>query len=430
MADVFIEFRPERYPTISGRELWWQLPRVNAIAAHMFHRPARILRTRFPSVLMKRREPGLDVRLPDDLDVFASLAVLPDQPYYDLDVRKNEATSRRTPYHHAQRSEKGRYLSGLLDVFGGLHPAAITAEERYWRHMFDLLSGRAAEKEQALFETVRGRLVKRLAANSADFYKNDKTMTWLSNYVLKVARSIPTASRDLSFEVFEENAKREMDEFKARKTTHESWKYSRDDLLSAFEELTERGVLLMGMEARCPACGYRAWHHVDEARQTMRCGGCNASFAMPPEQRWHYRLNSLVRAAYAEHGLLPVVLVLGQLLMTARTSFVFAPCLDLFEKDGKRPVGDLDIATILDGQFVIGEVKQSRELFDEATFLKMESIARRLLPDVLLFASMDREPTRLIVEHIQRLAELLQPLGIAVRWYPLHEYKFDPSPVR
>jgi hypothetical protein len=35
----------------------------------------------------------------------------------------------------------------------------------------------------------------------------------------------------------------------------------------------------------------------------------------------------------------------------------------------------------------------SEPIFDEATFAKMEGMAQRLLPDILLFASMDREPT-------------------------------------
>jgi hypothetical protein len=200
--------------------------------------------------------------------------------------------------------------------------------------------------------------------------------------------------------------------------------------VGALADLTERSILLMGVQARCPLCGYRAWHHIDDAKQTLECEGCNAAFPMLPEQRWHYRLNSLARAAHAEHGLLPVVLVLGQLLMDAQSAFLFAPCLDLFEKGDKGTVGDLDIAVILDGQFVIGEVKQSRDLFNEATFAKMESIARRLLPDVLLFASMDREPTVLITKEIARLSEALKPLSIAVQWYQLHDYKFHPSPVR
>ncbi len=430
MADLYIEFRPERHPTIIGRPLWWQLPRLNPLASQMFRRPSRILRTRYPSVLMKRGEPRLDIALLDDIRVFAILAALPNQPYFTRDARHERALPGRTPYYQARRSEKGRYLSGLLDLFGGLHPTTSCLEERYWRRMFDLLSGRTAHTDAERLNEVGNTLRKRLRANRAQFYADDKAMTWLANYVLKVARGLPAASRDLEFRVFEELAKREMEDFNARHAKQEPWVYSQADLINALADLSDCGVLLMGVQARCPSCGYRAWHHIDDAKQTLRCGGCNAAVPMPPEQRWHYRLNSLARAAHAEHGLFPVVLVLGQLFMDARSAFLFAPCLDLFEKDDKGPVGDLDIAVILDGQFVIGEVKQSRDLFDDATFAKMEGIARRLLPDILLFATMDREPTALITKEIARLSEALRPLDIAVRWYPLHEYKFEASPIR
>jgi hypothetical protein len=430
MADLYIEFRPDRYPTILGRPLWWQLPRLNDLATQMFQRQARILRTRYPTVLMKRREPRLDITLLDDLSVFACLAALPSRAYYTLDARHEKTLPGRTPYYEARRSEKGRYLSGLLDLFGGLHPATGALEERYWRRMFDLLSGRSANTDADRLKEVGNTLRKRLGANRAKFYEDDKAMTWLTNYVLKVARSLPASSRDLEFRVFEEHANQELEDFKAGRADAERWTYSRPELMHALADLTERAVLLMGVQARCPSCGYREWHHLDDARQAVLCGGCNATFPMPPEPRWHYRLNSLARAAHAQHGLLPVVLVLGQLLMDARTSFLFAPCLDVFENDDKGPVGDLDIAVIVDGQFVIGEVKQSRELFDEATFVKMETVARRLLPDVLLFASMDRNPNRLITEQVTRLASALAPMRTVVRWYQLHEHKFTPSPVR
>lgn len=430
MADLYIEFRPERYPTISGRLLWWQLPRLNSLASQMFRRPSRILRARYPSVLMKRGEPRLDITLPDDISVFSGLAVLPNQSYYTLDARHGKSFPGRTPYDQARRSEKGRYLSGLLDLFGGLDPATYTLGESYWRRMFDLLSGRTAHTDAERLNEVGNALRKRLGANRVQFYEDDKAMTWLTNYVLKVARSLPAPSRDLEFRVFEEHAQQEIEDFNARHMGQKPWVYSQADLMGPLGGLTERGVLLIGIKARCPSCGYRAWHHIDDAKQTLQCGGCNAAFPMPPEPRWYYRLNSLARAAHAEHGLLPVVLVLGQLLMDARSAFLFTPCLDLFEADDKRPVGDLDIAVILDGQFVIGEVKQSRDLFDEAIFTKMERIARRLLPDTLLFASMDREPNALITKEIARLSEVLRPLSITVRWYPLHGHKFDPSPVR
>jgi len=434
MADLYIEFRPERYRTIIGRPLWWQLPRLNSLAWQMFRRPSRIIRTRYPSVLMKGGEPRLDIALPDDISVFIALAELPNkyQLFYTSDSRQEKTLPGRAPYYQAQRSEKGRYLSGLLDVFGGLHPAMSTLESRYWRRMFDLLSGRTAHTDAEKLEEVGNTLRKHLGANRAQFYKDDKAMTWLTSYVLKVARNLPASSRDLEFRDFEEHIKQEIEDFNADREGQKrwTWVYSQADLINALASLTDCGVLLMGIRARCPSCGYRAWHHIDDAKQTLRCGGCNAAFPMPPEQRWRYRLNSLARAAHAEHGLLPVVLVLGQLFMEARSAFLFAPCLDLFEKGNKGPVGDLDIVVILDGKFVIGEVKQSRNLFDEGCFVKMEDIARRLLPDILLFASMEREPTELITKEIRRLSEVLRPLNIEVQWYQLSEGIFDAFPIR
>jgi hypothetical protein len=403
---------------------------MNDLASLMFQRPSRILRTRYPSALMKRGERRLDISLFDDMCIFAMLAAQPSRVYYTLDARHKQALTGRAPYHEARRSEKGRYLSGLLDLFGGLHPATGTLEERYWRRMFDLLSGRSTHTDAERLKEVGYALRKRLSANRAKFYEDDKAMDWLSNYVLRVASRLPASSRDLEFRVFEDHAKREIADFNARHANQEPFAYLQPALKRALANLTELAVLLMGVQARCPSCGYREWHHLDDARQATRCGGCNATFPMPPEPRWHYRLNSLARAAHAQHGLLPVVLVLGQLLMEAKSAFIFAPCLDVFEDDDKGRVGDLDIAVIRDGQFVIGEVKQSRNLFDEATFVKMESIAKRLLPDVLLFASMDRQPTRLINEQIERLSTALRPLKIAVEWYRLHDHKFDPSPVK
>src|SRR5262249_35843599 len=254
-------------------------------------------------VLMKPGEPRLDITLPDDLSVFASLAALPTQPSYTLDARheKRPGSSARRPYDYARRSEKGRYLSGLLDLFDGLPQADDTLSARYWRRMSDLLSGHTADTDAARLKEVGNALRKRLGGNRAQFYENDKAMTWLANYVLKGARSLPASSRDLEFRVFENQAKKEIENFNARRTGQEPWVYSRADLVDALAGLTERGVLLMGVQARCPSCGYRAWHHIDDAKQILRCGGCNAAFPMSPEPQWHYRLNSLARAAYAEH---------------------------------------------------------------------------------------------------------------------------------
>lgn len=430
MADIYMEFHPERHPQVSGRPLWWQFPRVNELAWRTFRCPARILRTRYPSLAMKHGEPRLDITVLDDLSVFATLIAAHNGPSYTIDARYEKGISLRKSYYGARRSEKGRYLSGLLELFNGLYTASRTLEERYWRRIFDMLSGRPDGRELASRERVYNKLKKALRQNSARFYENDESIDWMTRYVLNLARTLPKSIQELEFRVFADEAKKEMEAFNASRVGQEPWDYSEDDLLNAVADLTDLGVLLMGIPARCTSCGYREWRHIDHITQSLQCKGCNAIFPLSPEKRWHYRLNSLARASLSEHGLLPVVLVLGQLFMEARNAFIFAPCLDLFEKKSERPIGDLDIAVILDGRFVIGEIKQSRDLFDEATFTKMEDIARRLLPDVLLFGSMDREPSKFIAQSIARLSCNLRPHQIDVRWYPLDEYKFAPSPVR
>ncbi|GJM43728.1 MAG: hypothetical protein DHS20C21_05700 [Gemmatimonadota bacterium] len=430
MADVFVAVPRDRHPTIMGRELWWQAPRVNALASHMFQRPSRVLRTRFPSVLMRHGQPQLSIRLPDEESVLSFLATVPDEGLHAGGGGRGSSSTGRAPYCQAHSSDKGRYLSGLLDVFGGLHPASRTAEERFWRKMFDLLSGRRRESDEETLQRIESRLKKRIGSNPEGFHGSKRGERWLSQQVFKMARELPDRSRDLSFAVFEKHAGRETDAYNANQSPQSRFEFASEELKEAIADLSDRGVLLMGLTARCPGCGYRAWHHIDDAKQELVCLGCKTKFTMPPEPRWYYRLNSLVRAAYADHGLLPVVLVLGQILLEARSSFLFAPCLDLYEKGSGKPVGDLDVAAIVDGQFVIGEVKQSKDLFDEKTFAKMGDIARRLLPDVVLFASMDRDPGEFTKRRVQRLSEELGSLGIEVKWYALHDHKFEPSPFR
>lgn len=429
MNDIYIEFRPEKNPYSSENIFWWQLPRLNELAVQMFNRPSRILRSRYPSILMMRGASRLRIVLPDDMQLFIMLTCMTNQGYDVSDARHNKNLLGRSPYYHAQRSDKGRYLSGIVELFGGLEQAKFIFEERFWRNIFNVLSGKPADKEANQFKEVKNAMIKHFKTNPAKFYESDKEMEWLSEFVLNFAHRLPLSSRDIDFHIFEEYAQKEVSDFNSSHPGTKQKEYSKPDLITALGGLTEKGVLLMGITAKCPTCGYRDWHHIDNVKQTLSCGGCNITFPIKPEIKWQYRLNSLVRVAYSEHGLLPVVLVLGQLLMKAESAFVFAPCLDLFETMDGRSVGDLDIALVIDGKFVIGEIKESLGRFDPASFVTIENIARRLLPDAVIFSSLDREPNDRINREIARLADVLRPLHIAVSWYPLEGYIFDPCPV-
>lgn len=427
MADVYMEFRPERHPTITGRDLWWQLPRRNILPQRMFGRAARVQRDRYPSVLMKRGEPYLDIQLPDDLSIFCMLvAAWEGSYYYSADAR---ASVSRPSFGGVRRSEKGRYLSGLIELFGGLHPAASVLEQRYWRRMFDILSGRKPGSDAEIVKGVMNKLKKLLNANPGTFYGRDESLSWLARVVFQLAQHIPEP-REVPFSVFEGEAEKELADFNAGRESDHQWSFSRDELTGAVGDLTASNVLLMGVRVRCPSCGYRAWYSIDEAKQTLKCHGCGYSFPTPSEPVWHYRLNSLVQAGYGQHGLAPVVLILGEMLMWATSSFIFAPSLDVFEREAEQPFGDLDIVAIVDGKFVIGEIKQSRDLFDQTVFDKMLEIAKRVRPDELLFASMDSEPNKLIEENIHRISVELEPYDVHVKWQRLQESILKPHPVQ
>jgi hypothetical protein len=91
----------------------------------------------------------------------------------------------------------------------------------------------------------------------------------------------------------------------------------------------------------------------------------------PWGEGWYYRLNSLVRVATSFHGTIPLLITLGQLMFDARSSFIFMPSLDLFDKakdgDSRRynHWGEVDLVCIKDGKFILGEVKQSVGLFKD-----------------------------------------------------------------
>ncbi|MDE0503529.1 MAG: hypothetical protein OXI86_05555, partial [Candidatus Poribacteria bacterium] len=85
-----------------------------------------------------------------------------------------------------------------------------------------------------------------------------------------------------------------------------------------------------------------------------------------------------------------------------------------------------DIACIQDGKFIIGEVKQSMDLFKPKDFDSMAEIAKRTKPDVVLFACIDsQQPKRRITENIERIQKKLSSLEIDVKWYKLEHLDYS-----
>ncbi|MES2215913.1 MAG: hypothetical protein V4481_01295 [Patescibacteria group bacterium] len=430
MLDTYIQYRPEKFGYTNVRH-WWRLPNRNHLAWHMFPQKAvRIKRDGIPSVVMESRssfkpdESILTIKIPGDSDTIRLFIHRENRPFYTHDLR-TKIIERNKPYY-TQRSDKGRYLQGLVGLFGGLHGAYCQFEREYWRKMFEILSATNLKGDIEKKTSIQNKLAKKLNGNPKDQAARDEEIAWLSEYILDRAKEHGKLGKEIKFQRFVDEMILEIKEsHKKQNITTEldeaRIKSEKDDLKDDVEGLVDNGIIMMGIKPHCPSCGYSNWYHIDDIKQKSECAGCGYVFNISPEQPWLYRLNSLVQDGVNQHGLVPVLLTLGQLEDDARSSFIYSSSLDLFKRrsDDSEHLGDLDIVCIQDGKFIIGEVKTSSSLFNQEDFDLALRLAKEIKPSIVLFASFDGVKRAMITENIERLNKELNPMGINAILYKL-----------
>lgn len=439
-VDMYIQYRPERFLRIQGVDYWWQLPKRNGLLSdlHFFNKPARINEFGMFSVLMSRRssvypdENTIVLKLPDEMHVFNILIC--GESYKCRGDERQRFFSR--PFYFTQRSNVGKYLSGILSLFPDLLSAYSLIEDRYWRKIFEKMSNQNPSKDQIQLTRITNTLKKKIG-HGQDL-KSERSIVSLSELVLKLAKEHSKEDVELTFEEFKKEAEKETDEYNLVNKNTTPIAFDEGGLSDQVADLISKNILLKGVKSACPHCGSRIWYHIDEVKQQMICKGCGYGFSLNTEEAWYYRLNSMVKSGFAFHGIFPVLLVLGQLLRhDAHSSFLYIPSIDLFQEikrlDGSKEIkhwGEIDVACIVDGQFVIGEVKQSVSLFKDSDFTKMAELARLLKPDVIIFSSMDKDPNALVKENIEKMRNDLADLEVDVKWYGISYWVLQARPVR
>ncbi len=436
MADFYIEFIPDGYidqeeiGMTAGRTLFWRLPNRHYLARYMFEKPSRIRQNGFPSVMMRMEKNVLRLKLPDADSVIVSLFCRDNLPAYENDPRTLLVVR---PFARAETSDKGKYLRGVLELFGNLSFACTVLRKAYWRSIFDAFS-KNINAEQHAQESIANKL-RKLIAQSEPLDDNSDAIESLSKIVVNELKKLDLKQKEFPLEKFMQEAEHwwkkdveAMSEFEGEsEMTMAELGFGEENVKRKLAELTQRNIIQIGVKPRCPTCGMAHWYHVDDIGQHLTCQGCRMEFSLDPGLPWYYRLNGLVQAAHALHGITPEILVLGQLYDESRTSFLFSPNLDLFanrqdeSSQGLVKVAEVDIACIQDGKFIIGEVKQSMSLFRKSDFDAMAEIAKRAKPDILLFSCIDSlRPKAAILKHIERIRTELSPFEIEVTWYELN----------
>ncbi len=437
MVDCFIEHRSRMHDGVRGSTLWWQLPQRRQLAREIFARPARIRREGIPSVLMDSNShcpwdspETISITSPSPGKLFSALCCGERQPQY---LRSKEQPSEHIgPYRGLAISDKGGYLRGVVELLGGLYSASRTFESRLWRRILFNLGRSNPDADTSLREQVERIWLETKTQVVDEAERLNAISQRLAGLVRSAAKEMSSKARSMTFKGILQEASREMKDYNTLAKTYGGPIFQNNPkaVQRSLSELTEQNVIRIGYELSCDHCFFKNWKHIDETRQSVICDGCGKSFSFPPETRMSYRLNHLVHLAVNHQGVVPVLLVLGDLFRRSRSSFVYIPSLDLFEESSGGPSSELDIVCIQDGQFIIGEVKTSSDSFRQSDFDKMRNVAAKLRPEVVLFSALDGKNTQNISEMMNALQAALTGQNTKVIWHELMSNIHEPDPER
>jgi hypothetical protein len=433
VMDLRIQYIP-RFAFHGNEVLSWKLPRRLGVAEGFFHHRCRVDADYSFSVEMRQLEPFF-LRLPDESEIFHRAAGIMDINSYDINLRH---IVKEPKFRRLGLWDKGLYLNGILELFGGLQSASRFFEHSFWRSVFERLSLGTPEKEAGLFERVRNGLdKKKLLIASQLGGGHAKPIEWLSRLVIRHARELQLRQDEISFSELESAFQEQRERFIAanpefRTATspeeiEEDQKSATADLLGVLQTLTDGGVLQQGLRIRCTNCGSRFWREMGSLHQKVSCDGCSATVPVPVESVWRYRLNSLVRNGIALHGCVPVISALRGLRERARQSFIYTHGVALFKDYGDAtPEAEMDLLCISDGKLVCGEVKSSASEFTREELGKLARIAADINADQVAISAFG-DPDGLMTEHRKTLTVLL-PLGCDVLICGPSEWAFQPQP--
>jgi len=433
MNDFYIQL-PEKKVVTVNLETWLQLPRNNSVTHAIIKGPTRITSNGLPSVLASRSnqfngdQQELTITLPKSWSIFASIIMNVSKHYFTNDLRAKHTKSYE---YQPDISRDGKHIYGFLEVFGSMKGAYQVLEDRHWREFFELMANVSEDKESKRLNDIKSRFAKKIPSVAADpsNLTNGEFIDWLSNEVLKTAKVYSDAQPKASdFKQLEKILKRGLKEFNTRNPNNQH-KYSKENAIKALSRLTDSGVVQIGYELRCPSCLNNEWRILNDINQYVECRGCGYEYPFPPEISTKYRLNSLIEKGIRAKGVVPAILALGALHREASNFFDFVPPIDIYKK--KKRLTDLDICCIIDGQFVIGEVKANQKLLNPKDCDKMIEISKAIRPDKVVFCSMDRKKdlTKNTKDKVDKVKKELDPLGIEVEWFSFDQWLFEYSPL-
>jgi hypothetical protein len=367
MVDIRLD-DPEQESIFSNVRYWWKLPRGGTLARRFVERHrARVNRSGELSFEVVNGS-SIPLSIPSKQEVFQELFAQRPNVHLTADLRTSRASG-----HTIRLSDKGKYYTGVLSVFGSLGYACGTFEDQFRRSLLESMCAPTPEYMLAKTAGRLGQLFHTLITFPGQ--KRKEAIDAIAQLILTTARGIPRRRPPMRLNEVQKNLRLFISRLPPDEQSY--WR-RRVSLSSDIDDLIKREVLFQGAELRCRNCLSRSWYHVDDLAQQVTCPGCRQVFHLSIESKWSYRLNELVATAISDHGVVPVMRTLGRVARDPRESFFFIPGIDAFKlgRKNKLPRCEIDLCWVGDGEVGLAEIKSRTSAFTAAELGKLAQFTR------------------------------------------------------
>jgi hypothetical protein len=430
-VDVQIEVESPGYRRADSD--WWFLPRRSGrgLAQRMFGGAARINGNwlfsakirQDPGLVMRPTRPELKLSLPAESRIVIHLLLRPLELGFEQTEGRISQVRKVSPITDARVSSEGARLRGLIQLFGNFWTAREYCERRFWRETFSKMAGRTAQYDANFESKVKNGLLKEIE-NEVDTNKAEGLAARLCQRVLAlVGERLPGLHVDYA----ELEAKRKLlaqaqgagpvvyPAGPAIVHDHRELTLSEQELHDGVDELVRLNVFRPGLTLGCMHCGEKNWFHVDDLRQFVRCLGCGQDLAMSAQPPWHFSLNTLAKRSVSG-GALSVLQALA-FLAGHGSSFFYSPSLELFRNGNPQTWREIDLACVVNGEFIVGEVKE--RAFSKKDFERLADVAEVIQPDrAAMFITLERWNAN-VEQWNEEMKRRLQLQGIVGELYAL-----------
>lgn len=205
-----------------------------------------------------------------------------------------------------------------------------------------------------------------------------------------------------------------------------------NELKNNLNTLVDLNSIFIGNRIKCKNCGSAHWYGLDDLKNVIECKGCLEEIKLEVEALPYYKINDVVRNNMISnsgtksdtHGNLTVLYTLISLRNDSWNSFIFLPPQNYFKRGAKKHISDIDIVCIADGNFIIGEAKNSVDEFKNKEVDNLVFLGNSIEPTKILLAFNEGDDKKL-ASVIQKIKDGLKNKRIFVESFKVPEARFN-----